>query len=302
MDYQFEDTRIPCFAVPALIADRFLDIATGAQLKVLLFLLRFDKMAHTSESIAKFCNLKPEEVDDAVRFWVQERIFAPEQGKLRLVSGIKTVQQKELPRVAPTIILAETNDEFKGMIAEIQRIVGKPMNSLMVSLFYNMAENLHFSPEMIVQLAAYCNSIEKFSYRYIETVAADWYDEGITTFELAERKIAQLEAARGTETRLKKVFGIATNFSAKQKEFIHTWMGMGLTEELIIEAYNRCMDTKAQMSFAYMNRILESWNKKGFKKVADIREEAATGRQQHSGLSELEQMMIGKMQAGGSNE
>ncbi|MBQ6824607.1 MAG: DnaD domain protein [Clostridia bacterium] len=300
MNYQFEDTRMPCFAVPALIADRFLDMATGAQLKVLLFLLRFDKMAHTGESIAKFCNLKPEEVDDAIQFWVKERVFVLEQGKLRLVSGIKTVQQKELPRVAPTIILSETNDEFKGMIGEIQRIVGKPINSLTVSLFYNMAENLHFAPEMIVQLAAYCNSIGKFSYRYMETVAADWYDEGIVTFELAEQKIAQLEANRGLESRLKKAFGIATNFSAKQKEFIHGWVKLGLSEELILEAYNRCMDAKSQMSFAYMNKILENWSQKGFKKVADIREEASTGRQQHTGLSELEQMMIGKMQAGGN--
>ena len=74
------------------------------------------------------------------------------------------------------------------------------------TLFYNMAADLHFSPEMIVLLAAYCNGIGKFSYRYMEAVAADWYDSGIQTFEQAERKIRQLEESRRLETRLKKAF------------------------------------------------------------------------------------------------
>ncbi|MBQ8893499.1 MAG: DnaD domain protein [Clostridia bacterium] len=302
MNYQFEDTRMPCFAVPERVVDQFMNIATGAQLKVLLYLLRFDKLGHTSEGIAEFCNLKPEEVDDAVRFWVREKVFVLEQGKLRLVNGIKTVQTKELPKVAPTIVLAETGEDFQAMVAEIQRIVGKPINSTTVSLFYNFAENLHFSPEMIVQLAAYCNSIGKFAYRYMEAVAVDWFDEGITTFEQAEKKIRQLEARQGLENRLRKAFGIATNFSAKQKEFIQSWLEAGITEELILEAYNRCMDAKGQMSFPYINKILQNWGQKGYKKVSDIREEAATGRQQHSGLSELEQMMIAQMQSGGNNE
>ena len=175
------------------------------------------------------------------------------------------------------------------------------MNALMVSLFYNMAENLHFSPEMIVQLTAYCNSIGKFSYRYMETVAAAWYDDGIDTFEKAEEKIRLLEESRAMENRLARAFGVRTAFSSKQKELIAAWSAMGLSEELIMEAYNRCMDRKGQMSFAYMNKILEDWGNKGYKKLADIEEQTAihTGMQQHQGLSELERIAIERLQAGG---
>ena len=302
MKYQFEETRMQSVAVPTRVVDGLLGIATGAQLKVLLFLMRFDKLAHDGASIAKFCNISEEDVESAIDFWVKERIFVKEQGKLRLVGGIKTVQPKELPRVQPTVILEETSKDFRDMIGEIQRVCGKTMNSLTVSLFYNMAENLHFSPEMIVQLAAYCNSIGKFSYRYMETVAAAWYDEGIDTFEKAEEQIRRLEESRALETRLARIFGIRTAFSPKQKEMITSWAAMGLTEELIVEAYNRCMDRKNQMSFAYMNKILEDWSQKGYKKVRDIEEKTAvpTGRQQHEGLSELERIAIERMQAGGT--
>ena len=300
MKYQFEETRMQSIAVPTRVVDGLLGIATGAQLKVLLFLMRFDKLAHEVSEIAKFCNIPEEDVESAVDFWVKERIFVKEQGKLRLVGGTKTIQTKELPRVQPTIILEETTKDFRDLIGEIQRICGKPINSLTVSLFYNMAENLHFSPEMIVQLAAYCNSIGKFSYRYMEAVAAGWYDEGIDSFEKAEEKIRALEESRALENRLAKTFGIRTAFSSKQKETIAGWVALGLSEELIIEAYNRCMDRKNQMSFPYMNKILEEWANRGYKKVRDIEEQTKvdTGRQQHEGLSELERIAIERMQGG----
>lgn len=300
MKYQIEDTRMQTVEIPARVVDGLLAVATAAQLKVLLFLFRFDKLAHDSESIASFCGLTADEVDAAVDFWVKERVFAKEQGKLRLITATKTVQPKELPRVQPTIVLEETGEEFRGMIGEIQRVTGKVMNSLMVSLFYNMAENLHFTPEMIVQLAAYCSSIDKFSYRYMEAVAADWYDQGINTFELAEEKIYQLEQSRKLEQRLARAFGVRTAFSAKQKEAIAAWGAMGMGEDMIMEAYNRCMDHKGQMSFAYINKILEEWNKQGWKKPADIVDlQVPKGSAAHGGLTDLEKMGINMMQSEG---
>lgn len=300
MNYQFEDTRMQSIAVPNRVVDGLLGIATGAQLKVLLFLMRFDKLAHDSASIASFCNISPEDVDSAVDFWIHERILAREDGKLRLITGTQTILPRELPRVQPTIILEETSQDFRDMIGEIQRLTGKTMGAMMVSLFYNMAENLQFSPEMIVQLAAYCNSIGKFSYRYMETVATDWYDNGIDTFEKAEEKIHRLEQAKALERRLARAFGVQTAFSKKQSQQIAHWQELGLSEDLIREAYDRCMDHKNQMSFAYMNKILEDWHQKGYRKASDIPKTEGVrnpGRGEQKGLSQLEKMMIGKMQS-----
>ena len=72
-----------------------------------------------------------------------------------------------------------------------------------------------------------------------------------------------------------------------------------MKEDLILEAYNRCMDHKGQMSFAYINKILEEWNKLGWKKASDISEQQVpTGRAPHTGLTDLEKMGIGMMQTG----
>ena len=300
MKFQFENTEMKMVHLPARVVDQLLLTTTGAQLKVLLFLLRFDQLAHTAEEIAAHCGITAAEVEEAIHYWVREQVLINEKGHLRLISGVKTILPRELPRVQPSAILLESSPDFQGMLREIERLVGKPMNSLMASLFYNMQESLGFSLEMIVMLAAYCNRIDKFTYRYMETVAVDWYDEGVRTFEQAEAKISALEESRNLERRLQKAFGIATAFSKKQKEQIEEWIAKGLSEELILEAYNRCMDNKGQMSFPYMSKILENWHEKGIQRAADIKEDAApkTGRQEHQGLSELEKKLIAKMQGG----
>jgi len=300
MKYQFEETRMQTVAVPTRVVDSLLGIATGAQLKVLLYLMRYHKLGHTTEEIAKFCNIAAEDVDRAIDFWVKERLFVNDHGKLRLVGEIKTVLPKELPRVQPTIILEDTSKDFRDMVDEIQRVTGKTMNQLMISLFYNLTENLNFSPEMTVQLVAYCNSIGKMTYRYMETLAASWHDEGIDSFEKAEEKIRQLENARTLEHALAKAFGITTSFSANQREYIAAWTAMGMSEPMIVAAYDRCMDNKGKMHFSYMNSILKDWAKKGYKKVSDINAAppVSTADTKHKGLSELEMLGISQIQGG----
>ena len=55
--YIFSSNQIPMMQVPKSVADRFLPLATGAQIKVILCLIRFEDMALTLEDISKQCNL-----------------------------------------------------------------------------------------------------------------------------------------------------------------------------------------------------------------------------------------------------
>ena len=60
--YIFSKNQIPMFSVPSAVADRFLGVATGVQIKVILCLLRFENMALTKEDIAKQCNIAIDDV------------------------------------------------------------------------------------------------------------------------------------------------------------------------------------------------------------------------------------------------
>jgi hypothetical protein len=59
------------------------------------------------------------------------------------------------------------------------------------------------------------------------------------------------------------------------------------------------MDSKGEMKFAYIDKILKNWHAQGWKKPGDIVDtKAPVGRTPHTGLTDLEKMGIGMMQGG----
>ena len=55
-------------SLPQAVADRFLGIATGGQIKVILCLFRFQDMPLTKAEMAKQCNISEEDVADAILY------------------------------------------------------------------------------------------------------------------------------------------------------------------------------------------------------------------------------------------
>ena len=53
-----------------------------------------------------------------------------------------------------------------------------------------ISEDLHFSDDLIDYLIQYCVDLGKKDFRYIEKVALNWSEEGITTTKQAERKVS----------------------------------------------------------------------------------------------------------------
>ncbi len=271
--YIFSSNRIPVMLVPSSIADRFLGIATGAQIKVILCLIRFEDMALTVEDIAKQCNISNEDVKEAINFWIQSGIII-RRGASLLLSGTPSEQPQTLPRYNPdTILERKTRDNvFSELLDEIQRILGKTLNHNDASVVVAMYDHLGFSPELTLQLINYCLSTGKSNFRYIEKVALDWFDRGIDSFEKAETLIRTLEKKARLETAVQGYFGIDNRaLSKKEKEYIEVWTStLGMSIEMIKQAYEVCIDKKSKISFPYINGILADWAKKGFKNVADI--------------------------------
>ena len=276
--YIFSTNQIPMMSLPQAVADRFLGIATGAQIKVILCLFRFQDMPLTKEEMAKQCNISVEDAADAVEFWVKSGLIIRRGANLVLSSAV-TEQPQTLPRYQPDIILEKKTEDmnFSYLLDEVQRVLGKTINENDASVILAMYDYMGMSADLVLQIINYCASIGKINFRYIERVAVDWYDRGIDSFEKAETLIRNLERKERAETAISTYFGISSRaLSKKEKEFIDSWInGFGMSLEMIKNAYEVCIDKKTKLSFAYINAILADWYKKGFKRVSDIKEEKA---------------------------
>lgn len=280
--YIFNSNQIPMMHIPRSVADRFLSEATGAQIKVLLCLLRFEDMALTLEDIAKQCNIAVDDVTDGIDFWLKNGMLIRHGATLSL-GGVVTEQPQTLPRYNPESMLErKTNDnEFSYLVDEIQRMLGKTVNHNDMSVVFAMYDYLGFSTDLVLQIVNYCQSSGKTNFRYIEKVALDWHDRGIDTFDKAEKLIKTLEKRARIETAVSVYFGIDNrSLSKKEKEYIENWTSvLSMSLEMIKQAYEVCIDKKSKLSFAYINGILSDWFKKGFKTISDIKDDKPVKQQ-----------------------
>lgn len=283
--YIFSTNQIPMMSLPQAVADRFLGIATGGQIKVILCLFRFQDMPLTKAEMAKQCNITEEDVADAIEFWIKSGLIIRRGANLTL-SSVATEQPQTLPRYEPENILEKKTEDinFSYLVDEVQRVLGKTVNHNDASVILAMYDHMGMSPDLILQIINYCTSIGKTNFRYIEKVAVDWYDRGIDSFEKAETLIRNLERKERAETAISTYFGISSRaLSKKEKEFIDSWInGFGMSLEMIKNAYEICIDKKAKLSFSYINGIIADWYKKGFKRVSDIKENTSSGAQTKS--------------------
>ena len=273
MAFYFESGQPPILQIPLALADSYLSLATGAQIKVMLCLIRFEGMPLTEEAIARHCHLDKSDVQDAIKYWVEQKMLT-RRGSTLCLHATERIQQTELPQYTADEIMdkTESDDSFKQLVEAAQGVLGKIFNRNDLNILCGIYDNLGFGNDIIMQLLGFCAGNGKKNFRYIEKVAIDWHDRGIDTFEKADAYICHLEEIAKDEHRIAVMFGIdGRALSKKEKEYIAQWREqMNLHTELIEEAYNICVDKKGKLSFAYINGILADWHKKGYKTVEDV--------------------------------
>ena len=278
------------FGVPGIVADNFLKLATGGQIKVLLFLLRYSGKMCSLDEISSNTGVQPDQVEEAIMFWQQANVLTPQNTPE--ISSVRSILQQpktiENNQVSTDIVhekVLEFKTNYSGSeIAEIMKdsqdvrelfkisegILGTLKNGQMNSIIW-MYEYLGLKKEVIITLLTYCTSIEKTNTAYIEKIAADWAENDINSMSAAQDEIQRLTSARDYTARIMKLFEMTRRPTSKQDDFIKQWKNAGYELEIIHYAYEKTLEQINKLSFDYINKILISWNESGFRTVQDVK-------------------------------
>lgn len=149
-----------------------------------------------------------------------------------------------------------------------QAYIGKPLSVNDVKTIYFMCDVLHFSDDLIDYLLQYCVERGKKDFRYIEKVAINWAEEGITTPKQAQKAIAQYDKSVYT---VMNALGKSNTPTAKELEYIHRWNNeYGFTNDIILEACDRTVLATDKHRFEYAEGILSNWKKNNVQHKSDI--------------------------------
>ena len=162
------------------------------------------------------------------------------------------------------------NEELSQLLYIAQMYLGKTLTATETNSMIFFYDTLKLSADVIEYLLEYCISKEHRSMRYIEKVAIDWAEHGISSLnearEYSDSKSEDMFAVMNA-------FGITGRSAAKvERDYIRKWREVyDFNTDIIVEACSRTIKSTHQPSFEYADSILTQWNERHIKSVDDIK-------------------------------
>ena len=146
--------------------------------------------------------------------------------------------------------------------------IGKPLTPSEIKTILFFTDVLHFSNDLIDYLIQYCVDRGKKDFKYIERVAINWAEDGVTTPEQAQSFSSKYD--KNVYTIMNEL-GRSSSPTTKEMEFINRWIKeYGFSTDIILEACERTVLATDKHRFEYAEGILSSWKRENVHHKADI--------------------------------
>ena len=263
--------------------------------------------AASVSEIADFFNHTEREVLRSLKYWEKLKLLAIEYDESKNVSGIRFLKGTDEPVTvaAPAVAAAtavvsataitekaeetpaEKTDPYKKPSYSADQLsafknkenirqlffiaesyMGRQLSvSDMKSILY-LSDCLHFSDDLIDYLLQYCVDRGKKDFKYIEAVALNWAQSGVTTPKQAEKFAAKYDKSVYT---IMKELGKNNTPTKKELEYIIRWTKeYGFSQDIIAIACERTVLATDSHRFEYAEGILSNWKKEDVHHKSDI--------------------------------
>ncbi len=164
------------------------------------------------------------------------------------------------------------NPKMAQMYKMASQILGKTLSSADTELLYSFHDYYGLSVEVILVLMEYYVSKGKTSMKYMEKEAGKWVSAGVDSVEKAKGYIKKREDFLSYASRIRTVLGICErSLSTRELTYINKWQNeLFMSADMVKEAYELTVNQTGKLSFAYLNKILESWAKNSISSPKNI--------------------------------
>ena len=262
------------FIVPCEIVDKELKYLKESHLKVLLWVLRNSNKNIVFKDIAQDVGLTYSEVENAVKF-LESKNFITLNKTLEEVNPSPTSESNtpaSSPVCKPNLKYQRPNahyiakriqssDEISFLMQEAEVILGRPLSTGDSAVLIVLHDNEGLPIDVILMILQYSVSVGKPGMKYIEKLGSSWAKEGIDSIEKAENKIKALDAVNMNWKKFENIIGIEHRApTAREVDVIMRWFEeWKFSEDLIKEAYDRCVTSNGKYVLNYMDSIVKRW-------------------------------------------
>lgn len=174
----------------------------------------------------------------------------------------------------------DTDPSFRGLYGEVQRLLGKSLNTEELKILLGFVRYLGLPAEVISVLICYCKDqarqkgkLRLPSLRTIEREAYHWAEEGIDTLEDAAAYIQAQNIRNSRLSQLMRLLQIrGRGLTAAEERYAQSWLDMGFEDSCIAAAYERTCLNVGGLNWAYMNKILQRWHQQGLHTLEEVQQ------------------------------
>ncbi len=162
----------------------------------------------------------------------------------------------------------KSREQTSQLLFIAESYIGKPLTPSEMKSILFFTDVLHFSDDLIDYLLQYCVDRGKKDFKYIEKVAVNWAEEGISTPKQAQKYSTKYDKSVYT---IMNELGKSSSPTAKEMEYINRWTKeYGFSTEIILEACERTVMATDRHRFEYAEGILSNWKRENVHHRADI--------------------------------
>lgn len=298
------------FAVPSVLVDKYIKMASYCAIKALLWILKTQGGNFSVAEIAKAIGSSEGDTKEALDYWVNEGVLT-ENGKAPVSPVVSDSELKkkvpertekispantdkktesEIKLSKPTMeqiaVRMEENSSIKGLFNQAQEMLGKTIGYNMQASLLMMYDDYGFGFDVILTLLQYCVQKGTTSTAFISGLAKSWYKQEIFSLEAAHEYIDSHNELDRIYLQFKQFTGITLpKPSTKIANYLSKGNEMGFSIEMMVLAYNEAGDKTGKISPEYAAKILLSWHEKGYKTPEDVKkgaEDYKAGKQESS--------------------
>lgn len=250
-------------------ADRLLRLDNGDAALLYLYLLRHDNLDRLNWPQARL---------DAALSALDSQGLAPQMAPRSDVPE-QPLPPPEYQMEEISVALADRENAFSALCDEVDRKLGKKLNTNELKALFTLYDHLALPMEVILMLVNWCCDEMERKYgtgrkpfmSLIKKEGFVWKRKGIDTIEQAEAYIQRLTQLRSRESEVLRLLDIPVRpLVPAERNYIAAWDDMGFNDECIRMAYERTVLKKQAMDWRYMNAILRRWHEKGLHTAAAI--------------------------------
>ncbi len=300
----YKDNGNSTTAIPNRFIDEYMTAANGEFVKIYLYLLRCMNSPDCSFSVSRTAdkfNHTEKDIQRALRYWEKMHLLRLEYDEDKSISGIYFLDSSDAPGQeekddAVPLKKADTNaafsagmggnaacpkpvytandmktfrqkEEVQEMLFVAERYLGRPLTPTDTQSLLYWYDGLAFSSDLIVYLLEYCIAGGHRSLHYMEKVALNWKDAGISTVAQAKRTANTYSKLRNAVMKSLGIHG--RSLIPAEAAYIEKWnKDFGFGQDMITEACSRTILAIHQPNFEYADRILANWRKQNIRTLA----------------------------------